>query len=210
MQTADLSVQLGPRFREALVYAAELHVDQVRKETAIPYIAHLLSVAALVIEDGGGEDQAIAGLLHDAVEDQGGQPTLEIIRARFGQQVADIVEACSDADRFPKPPWRERKERYVEHLRHADESVLRVSLADKLHNARAIVLDYRTLGEQLWSRFNATRDDTLWYYHGVLGVLRDRLSSPLVDELARTILQLENLIGAEAGSNSVPLDNSRA
>jgi (p)ppGpp synthase/HD superfamily hydrolase len=192
-----MSTRLGPRFEEALPYAARLHVSQVRKSTTIPYVAHLLSVAALVIEDGGDEDEAIAGLLHDAMEDQGGRPTLEIIRARFGERVANIVEACSDAETVPKPPWRERKERYIEHLRGADEAVLRVSLADKLHNARAVLLDYRTLGEALWSRFNATRDDTLWYYRAVHDVLRGRLDSPLVGELARTIAELEELIAAE-------------
>ena len=191
---------LGSRFREALVYAAELHADQVRKGTSIPYVSHLLSVAALVIEDGGSEDEAVAALLHDAVEDQGGKPTLQKIRLRFGQGVADIVEACSDADTLPKPPWRERKERYIAHLQHADDSVLRVALADKLHNARAIVLDYRTLGEELWTRFNASRDDILWYYRSALAVLGTRLSSPLVGELARTVDELEGLIAAETSA----------
>lgn len=106
------------------------------------------------------------------------------------------MEACSDADTSPKPPWRERKERYIAHLQHADQSVLRVALADKLHNARAIVLDYRTFGEDLWTRFNAKRDDILWYYRSVLDVLRGRIGSPLVGELARTIEELEELIGA--------------
>ena len=188
---------LGPRFREALGYAAELHATQVRKGTHIPYVAHLLSVAALVLEDGGDEDEAIAGLLHDAVEDQGGQPTLERIRSRFGQRVADIVEACSDTDTWPKPPWRERKERYIDHLRCADASVLRVSLADKLHNARAIVLDYRALGERLWSRFNAPREDILWYYQALVGVFRERSASPLIDELERTLGQLDELIAID-------------
>lgn len=148
---------LGPRFREALTYASELHECQPRKGTEIPYLAHLLSVAALVLEDGGDEDEAIAALLHDAVEDQGGKPTLDAIRSRFGERVAHIVEACSDTDTWPKPPWRERKERYIEYLEAACPGVLRVSLADKLHNARAIVLDYRQMGDPLWSKFNAPR-----------------------------------------------------
>jgi len=188
------SALLGNRFRDGLVYAAELHHDQVRKGTGIPYVAHLFSVAALVLEDGGDEDQAIAALLHDAVEDQGGRPTLDAIRSRFGERVAHIVEACSDAETWPKPPWRERKERYIRHLDRADASVLRVSLADKLHNARAILQDYRAVGEQLWSRFNASRNDTLWYYRAVLDVFGRRSSSPLVHELARTLDQLEELV----------------
>jgi GTP pyrophosphokinase len=146
-------VLLGPRFSGALVFAAELHQDRVRKGTDVPYVAHLLSVAALVIEDGGDEDEAIAALLHDAVEDRGGRPTLEAIRSGFGERVATIVEACSDAEVTPKPPWRERKERYVQHLECAGASVLRVSVADKVHNARAILQDYRAVGEELWSRF---------------------------------------------------------
>ena len=185
---------LGERFRDALVYAAELHQDQVRKGTRIPYVAHLLSAAAMVIEDGGDEDEAIAALLHDAVEDRGGRQTLEAIRSRFGQRVADIVEACSDAYVLPKPPWRERKEAYLNHLACANASVLRVALADKLHNARAILLDYREVGENLWQRFNAPRDDTLWYYRAVLDTLRPRTVSPLVEELARTLDQLEDLV----------------
>jgi (p)ppGpp synthase/HD superfamily hydrolase len=182
----------------ALVYAAELHERQMRKGTRIPYVAHLMSVASLVLEDGGDEDEAIAGLLHDAVEDQGGRSTLDVIRSRFGRRVAHIVEECSDAETLPKPPWRERKERYLEHLKVADRGVLRVALADKLHNARAVLADYRTLGEGLWSRFNAGRDETLWYYSRVLKVCRKRVASPLVDELDRTILELERLIAANA------------
>jgi (p)ppGpp synthase/HD superfamily hydrolase len=136
----------------ALVYAAELHDRQMRKGTRIPYVAHLMSVASLVLEDGGDEDEVIAGLLHDAVEDQGGRLTLDVIRSRFGRRLANIVEECSDAETIPKPPWRERKERYIEHLKVADRGVLRVALADKLHNARAVLADYRTFGEGLWSR----------------------------------------------------------
>jgi GTP pyrophosphokinase len=191
------STRLGKRFSDGLVYAAELHQHQVRKGSAIPYVGHLLSVAALVIEDGGDEDEAIAALLHDAVEDQGGRPTLEAIRLRFGERVASIVEGCSDAETLPKPPWHERKQRYILHLDDADASVLRVALADKLHNARAVLLDYRVIGDELWSRFNASREDTLWYYHAVLEVLRRRTRSPLVDELARTLEQLEDLVRAQ-------------
>ena len=125
---------LTDRFDRAFAFARHLHRDQFRKGTAIPYTAHLLAVAALVLEDGGDEDQAVAALLHDAVEDHGGLGRLEEIRQLFGERVAEIVEGCSDSFTIPKPPWRERKERYIEHLRHADAGVRRVSLADKLHN----------------------------------------------------------------------------
>ena len=194
MTGEEQSRLIGTRFSDALVYAAELHQYQDRKGGQIPYVTHLLSVAALVLEDGGDEDEGIAALLHDAMEDQGGRPTLEAVRARFGDRVAGIVEACSDSETYPKPPWRERKERYIQHLECADASAVRVSLADKLHNARAILLDYRTVGEKLWCRFNATREDTLWYYGAVLSVFRGRSSSPLVDELARTVEELAKLM----------------
>jgi (p)ppGpp synthase/HD superfamily hydrolase len=202
MSETPQSCQLGQRFIYALVFASQLHQHQQRKGSEIPYVSHLMSVSALVLEDGGDEDEAIAGLLHDAVEDQGGKPTLEIIRSCFGDRVAHIVEACSDADTFPKPPWRWRKEQYIEHLQHADRSVLRVALADKLHNARAIVRDYRSLGEALWDRFNAGRDDELWYYRSILKVCRRRIASPLLDDLDRTVSELEDLIDADTGSRS--------
>src|SRR6185503_9823772 len=129
---------LSQRFESALVFAARLHGRQLRKGTCVPYVSHLLAVASLVLEDGGDEDEAIAALLHDAVEDQGGLPTLDRIRAEFGARVADIVLGCTDADSLPKPPWRERKERHLSHLRTAPDGVRRVSAADTLHNARAI------------------------------------------------------------------------
>jgi GTP pyrophosphokinase len=194
---------LGQRFVSALVFASQLHQNQKRKGGDIPYVSHLMSVSALVLEDDGDEDEAIAGLLHDAVEDQGGKPTLELIRSLFGDRVAHIVDECSDTDTFPKPPWRWRKEQYIEHLRHADRSVLRVALADKLHNARAILRDYRALGEGLWDRFNAERDDELWYYRSILKVCRKRVASPLLDDLERTVSELEDLIAADTGSRSV-------
>jgi (p)ppGpp synthase/HD superfamily hydrolase len=185
---------LGPRFAEALGFAAELHAEQLRKGSRVPYVAHLLAVAALVLEDGGGETEAIAALLHDAVEDQGGQPTLAEIRRRFGAEVASIVEACSDTTEDPKPPWRGRKESYIAHLRSAPEPVRRVSNADKLHNARSLVADYRNVGEQLWERFNAGRDETLWYYRSLIEVFRETGGGAMTDELDRQIAELERLI----------------
>src|SRR5215204_2584660 len=144
----------GEKLEQALPYASRLHRDQVRKGTSTPYITHLLAVASIVGENGGTEDEVVAALLHDGPEDQGGEATLEVIRARFGDEVAETVDGCTDTYENPKPPWRERKERYLAHLAHATGSVRLVSSADKLHNARAVLSDYRLLGEDLWTRFN--------------------------------------------------------
>lgn len=185
---------LGPRFIDAFIFAADKHGSQTRKQTGIPYIAHLMSVAALVLENGGDEDQAIAALLHDVVEDCGGQPVLEEVRRRFGTRVAHIVESCTDSDVNPKPPWRERKETYLKHLRHADSDIRLVSAADKLHNAREILKDYRQDGERVWQRFKGKREGTLWYYRA----LADELSSGntwLATELQRVVSELERLAG---------------
>lgn len=183
---------LGPRFEDALVYASRLHREQLRKQTAVPYVSHLLAVCGLVLEDGGDEDEAIAALLHDAVEDQGGAPRLEEIRARFGPRVAEIVEGCSDTDQVPKPPWRLRKEAYLAHLADAatSESVLRVSAADKLHNARSVLTERHVIGEEVWERFNAGRDEQLWYYRAIVEVLRNRFPGRLTDELADVVQRL--------------------
>ena len=162
---------LGTRFTEAVSYALELHGDQVRKATSIPYVSHLLSVCALVLEDGGTEDEAIAALLHDGPEDQGGQGILDEIRRRFGSEVATMVDGLSDTLRSPKPPWRERKAAYLVRLRDEPESVLRVSLADKLHNLRSIAAD----GEDVWDRFNAGRADQGWYFAELLAIFEARL-----------------------------------
>jgi (p)ppGpp synthase/HD superfamily hydrolase len=190
--------KLGPRFHAAFDYAATLHHSQLRKGTDVPYLAHLMGVCALVLEDGGDEDQAIAALLHDAVEDQGGQPVLDEIRARFGDRVAEIVLGCTDAlpaPGEPKAPWRPRKEAYLAHLRAAGPEVRRVSLADKLHNARAILQDFRTHGDALWTRFTADFDGQRWYYRQ-LAEIHGATPSPLAAELARTIAELERLATA--------------
>jgi (p)ppGpp synthase/HD superfamily hydrolase len=184
---------LTHRFAEAFTYAEGLHARQIRKGTKIPYISHLMSVAALVLEDLGDEDEAIAGLLHDAVEDQGGQATLQEIRQRFGDKVARIVWGCTDSDLVPKPPWRERKERYLAHIREAEPAVRRVSSADKLHNARSILADYRVLGDELWGRFTAGKEDTLWYYRSLVEAFRDAGGGRLVDELDLVVSELERL-----------------
>jgi (p)ppGpp synthase/HD superfamily hydrolase len=188
-------VGLGPRFEQALPYAAQLHRDQVRKGTGIPYVSHLLAVAGIVLEHGGSEDEAIAALLHDAVEDQGGAPTLQAIRLRFGETVAAIVEGCTDTDEMPKPPWRPRKEAYIAHVASASPSVRLVSAADKLHNARTILADYRRGGDAVWDRFSGGKAGTLWYYRTLVEAFRRHGLTPLVEELERVVGELEQLAG---------------
>ncbi len=178
---------LSQRFDAALVFASELHRMQLRKGTSIPYISHLLAVAALVIEHGGHEDQAIAGLLHDAAEDCGGERTLREVEKRFGPAVAKIVFDCTDSWGEPKPPWRERKEAYLAILPNKSPQSLLVSLADKTHNARAILLDLRVVGNGIWNRFNGGRDGTLWYYSSLSDVFCSRVPGSLSDELRRTV-----------------------
>jgi GTP pyrophosphokinase len=188
---------LSARFEEALVYATQLHAQQVRKGTPIPYIAHLLAVSSLALEHGADEDEAIAALLHDAVEDQGGATTLAEIRRRFGDNVADTVLGCSDTDVIPKPPWRERKETYLAHVASpsASSSVRLVSACDKLHNARSTLLDYRVLGEDVWSRFRGGKEGLLWYFRSLVDIFRFTLTGhdPLIEELDRTVSELERL-----------------
>ena len=185
--------KLGARFNEAFLFAAEKHASQTRKKTDVPYISHLMSVASLVLEAGGGEDEGVAALLHDVVEDCGGHPVLEEIRQRFGERVANIVEGCTDAYTIPKPPWKQRKLDYLEVLRRADEDIRLVSAADKLHNVRSILADYRREGDSVWERFSGRRDGTLWYYRAVLDVLRQGNANRLVDELERVVTELETL-----------------
>lgn len=189
--------KLARRFEEALVYAAQKHAEQLRKGTDIPYLAHLLGVTALVLEDGGSEEEAIAALLHDAVEDQGGQETHEEIRRMFGEEIARIVDGCTDADTTPKPAWRQRKERYVKHISDAPPGVLRVSLADKLYNARAILRDLHKHGDAVWDRFNGGKEGTLWYYRALVNAFRERCSGWMVEELERVVSELERLVSNE-------------
>jgi (p)ppGpp synthase/HD superfamily hydrolase len=187
------------RFEAALVYAARLHAQQLRKGSQIPYVAHLLGVASIVMEYGGNEDEAIAALLHDAIEDQGGDSTRQEIRRRFGERIAGIVEGCTDADVIPKPPWKRRKETYLAHLPTASPSVLLVSAADKLENARAILSDYRSLGDALWERFAGRKEGTMWYYRELVNVYRTvRTPEPLTDELDRVVTEIERHSKAKA------------
>ena len=189
-------VALTERFDRAAQVARTLHAEQHRKGGEIPYFAHLLAVASLVIEDGGDEDEAIAALLHDAVEDQGGADTLKVIRLQFGDRVAAIVQACSDTDVIPKPPWRERKEAYIEHLGSAESSTLRVSLADKLHNARTILFDLREQGPALWGRFTTeSAEDQLWCYGALANAFEVREAGPMAAELRRVVDEIRTEAG---------------
>ncbi len=178
---------LSTRFDEALRYAHDLHREQTRKCTPIPYISHLMTVSALVIEHGGNEDQAIGALLHDAAEDQGGEVTLADIRKRFGDAVAQIVSDCTDAWEEPKPAWRPRKEAYLALLPKKSPQSLLVSLADKTHNAEAILFDYRVLGDALWPRFNGGAEGTRWYYSALSDVFARNMPGRLSDRLARAV-----------------------
>jgi (p)ppGpp synthase/HD superfamily hydrolase len=184
---------LTERFESALVFATQLHAEQKRKRSSVPYIAHLLGVTSLVLEDGGEEDEAIAALLHDAVEDQGGLDTLAEIRLRFGSQVAEIVDALTDSYSDPKPPWQERKQDYITSIRSANPSVIRVSLADKVYNARATLRDIRQEGEKGWERFNGGKEGTLWYYRQLIQEFQVHGSSNLLGELIRTVEDLERV-----------------
>jgi hypothetical protein len=189
----DEDLVFSRRFAAALQYAFGLHGAQRRKGSGVPYIGHLLGVCALVIEDGGDEDEAIAALLHDGPEDAGGQETLEAIGERFGLVVKEIVSACSDTFETPKPPWRERKERYIAHL-GSWPPALRVSLADKLFNARAIVRDYKLVGDQLWDRFAEGEESQLWYYRALADRFQELLPGQMADDLSATVAELAQLI----------------
>lgn len=188
---------LGDRFDRALLLAHRVHHRQRRNGTAIPYVAHVLAVAALALEYGATEDQAIGALLHDTLEDTTDLTPAElggVIRRDFGDAVLRIVEDCTDSDARPKPPWRQRKARYLAHLReaaHADS--LLVSAADKLHNVHALTRDYRHEGEALWARFNKEtgRDGVLWYHRALADVFRERLGGKLSADLDRAVAELD-------------------
>lgn len=191
---------VGKRFREALVWAAELHEEQRRKGGNIPYVAHLIGVAAIVLEHGGDEDQAIGALLHDALEDQAHRMTPGEIGARFGERVERIVEACTDGDpaeQRDRDPvrWRVRKQNYIDDVATKPAEALLVSMADKLYNARAILEDYREIGEALWPRFTAGKEGTLWYYRALLTAFKPRAEGRLWHELERTVADIEKLAG---------------
>lgn len=188
--TALPNPALGSRFLSALELAYELHANQVRKGKGVSYLGHLLGVASIVIEAGGYEDEAIAALLHDAAEDQGGLEMLTRIRNEFGSGVADVVEACSDTFEQPKPPWQARKDAYLAHLESASDSAVIVSLADKLQNAQAILLDYRELGDEMFDRFKASKAETIGYYARLASVFSRRRPGALSDQLTATVEEL--------------------
>lgn len=184
---------LTDRFDEALAYASRLHRAQIRKGGGIPYVSHLLAVAAIALENGADEDQAIAALLHDAVEDQGGLAQLEAIRARFGEDVAAIVADCTDSHEESKPAWHPRKEAYIASLAHKPSRSLAVSLADKTHNAAAINADLRAVGEAVWSRFTGGKGGTLWYYRALATAFRAHAPGIAAERFAREVDEMEEL-----------------
>ena len=183
------------RFLEALRVAATLHAGKARKKTDMPDVGHLLGVCSIAMEFGADEDDAIAALLHDVIEDVRPVEKARAAVAEFGPEVLRIVEACTDADMDPKPPWRERKEAYLAHLPDADAAILLVSASDKLQNARAIVNDVHRGGPEIWERSNASREDTLWYYRSLVSAFRANAAShqALVDELERTVAEMQRI-----------------
>ena len=193
---------LGPRFLRAFEFAATNHSGQTRKASAIPYVAHLMSVASLVLEAGGDEDLAIAALLHDVVEDCGGAAMLRVVRRRFGTRVAKIVDGCTDADTYPKPPWLERKKAYIARLKKEGADTHLVSAADKLNNIRSILSDYRVIGESVWSRFNGGREGTLWYYRTLRDEFLRHEPNRITRDFELAVRELESLAEGNAGSGS--------
>jgi (p)ppGpp synthase/HD superfamily hydrolase len=200
-QRIHRKISLGPRFLRAFEFAAEKHKGQTRKASTIPYIAHLMGVASLVLEAGGDEDLAIAAFLHDVVEDCGGEPLLKEVRRRFGARVAKVVEDCTDADTYPKPPWQARKEKYIRHLMAADADTKLVAAADKLNNVRSILSDYRAIGESVWSRFNGGREGTLWYYRTLRDVFLRHKRNRLTRDLELAVKELDALAAGGAISD---------
>lgn len=199
MDTNDTteSPRLTDRFEAALVYAHRKHQRQLRKTTSVPYVSHVLQVAGLVIEHGGTEDQSIAALLHDVIEDQGGAGVKDEIERLFGAEVLRIVAACTDAETKPKPPWRDRKERHLEELKTADAAVLLVSTADKIHNGRSIIADHAVEGERVWDRFNGGKDGTGWYYFEFRNVVRNRIPEKIYSELNQIVRRIKEITGYE-------------
>lgn len=197
--TEPAGFKFSPDFAEALAYAAHLHTGHRRKQSQVPYISHLLAVSALVIENGGAEDEAIAALLHDSIEDQafrlgGAQELRERLRRKFGASVVEIIDGCTDAEDHPKPDWDVRKRQFIESIASASESVCIVIAADKLHNAQCILRDVRTKGGEAWGIFSKPRESSLWYYRTAANALKARLTGRgryLAEELDRVVTELE-------------------
>ena len=189
--------------QRAFRYAAEKHEGQTRKQTAVPYLSHLMAVASLVLEAGGDEDMAVAALLHDVVEDCGGMPRLREVRKQFGPRVASIVEGCTDSFGEPKREWAERKKDYLREVKHADADTRLVSASDKLHNVRTILSDYRQHGEAIWARFSGKKEGTLWYYRALSDEYQRRNRNRITRELALVVAELERVVGKESRENLV-------
>jgi (p)ppGpp synthase/HD superfamily hydrolase len=202
--------RLGIRLRRAFQYAAEKHAGQTRKQTAVPYLSHLMAVASLVLEAGGDEDMAIAALLHDVVEDCGGMPRLREVRAQFGTRVAKIVEGCTDAYVVPKPEWMERKKGYLREVKDAEAETRLVSAADKLHNVRTILADYRQDGESIWKRFSGKKEGTLWYYRALSDEYQRRQPNRITGELEIAVGELERAVGGKPQSGKEPAKKKAA
>ncbi len=202
-------VPLSTRFDHALLFASQVHRDQDRKKSGIPYISHLLGVASIVLDYGGDEEMAIAALLHDAVEDHGGRPMLKMIEQIFGSRVAKIVDGCTDSyaeDPRKKEGWERRKFRYLRRIRHEDAETRFVSAADKLYNARAVLRDLRYNGDTAFERFSAPKTKIIWYYRSLVTEYRaggvTHLLKPLLDDLDRVVIEVEHLSGLLAASPS--------
>ena len=203
--------KLGDRLQQAFRYAAEKHAGQTRKQTAVPYLSHLMAVASLVLEAGGDEDLAMAALLHDVVEDCGGMPRLGEILKQFGPRVAKIVEGCSDSFGEPKPAWIERKKDYLLAVKYADADTRLVSASDKLHNVRTILADYRLDGEKIWSRFTGKKEGTLWYYRALSDEYGRRGPNRITRELEIAVTQLESAIKKNSrGRKEAPRESMQA
>jgi len=200
-KTNSLRPHLGPRLQRGFRYAAEKHAGQTRKQSAVPYLSHLMAVASLVLEAGGDEDMAIAALLHDVVEDCGGMPRLREIRKQFGPRVAKIVEGCTDSFGEPKAEWVERKKDYLREVKHADVETRLVSASDKLHNVRTILADYRQDGEAIWTRFSGKKEGTLWYYRALSDEYQRRSPNRITRELEIVVAELERAVGKKPRSS---------
>src|SRR5207237_3402458 len=188
-------MKISEKFEEALVYATQAHGNQMRKKTGIPYIAHILGVTAIALEYGASETEASSTLVHDTVEDCGRADRLRDIREKFGDDVAGIVDGCTDTYETPKPPWLERKRAYIEHLKDSDSSTRLVSASDKLHNTRAILAELRRNGTEVFARFAGKKDGTLWYYRALVTAFRQHGDhADLIDELDRVVSEIEKLV----------------
>ena len=192
-------MKLSPKFEEALVFANQMHQGQLRKNTLSPYIGHLLGVTAIAMEYGANETEAIAALLHDVVEDCGGAERQREIEEKFGREVGEIVAGCTDTDETPKPPWRERKEKYIAHLKSASASTRLVSAADKLYNTQSVLRILREKGDDVWDRFKGGKEGTLWYYRSLVEAFRDHGRSALVEELDRVVSEIERIASGASG-----------